>query len=48
MAIQISGKVKGLDGFNVSRILPNEQKRRVGPFVFFTTWGLQTLNPAKE
>lgn len=47
MAIQISGKVKDLDGFSVSRILPNEQKRMVGPFVFFDHMGPADFGPGE-
>ena len=47
MAIQISGKVKDIDGFSVSRVLPNEQTHMVGPFVFFDHVGPADLGPGE-
>lgn len=39
MAIILQGKVNDLDGFSVTRVLPNIQKRMIGPFVFFDHMG---------
>ncbi len=37
--ISLNGLQKDLDGFSVTRILPHQQKRMVGPFVFFDHMG---------
>jgi len=39
MAQIIEGKLTDLDGLSVSRILPNRQKRMVGPFIFLDHMG---------
>lgn len=39
MAQQIHGRSKDLDGFSVTRILPNQVKAMVGPFIFFDHMG---------
>jgi len=39
MARIIEGKTTHLDGISVSRILPNRQKRMVGPFIFLDHMG---------
>ncbi|MBI1261743.1 MAG: pirin family protein [Rhizobiales bacterium] len=46
--IVIRGKTKDLgDGFNVSRVLPQIERRAVGPFVFFDYFGPSELKPGK-
>lgn len=39
MAQLITGDIKDLDGFNVKRILPNQAKKMVGPFIFLDHMG---------
>ena len=45
MAIILQSKVNDLDGFSVTRVLPNIQKRMIGPFVFFDHMGLAQFTP---
>ncbi len=45
MARRINGKQKDLDGFSVTRILPNPQQRMVGPFIFFDHMGPAEFEP---
>ena len=47
MAYRLKSATKDLGGFNVSRILPNAQKRTVGPFVFIDHMG-PTVFPAGQ
>lgn len=39
MATRLSAKQHDIGGLYVKRILPNPEKRRVGPFVFFDHMG---------
>lgn len=39
MATLLAGAKKDLDGFSVTRVLPNRDKRMVGPFIFFDHMG---------
>ena len=39
MATLLQGRTKDLDGFSVTRILPNSTKRMVGPFIFLDHMG---------
>ncbi len=43
MAIELKGNRKPLDGFEVTRILPNFDKKMVGPFIFFDHMGPATF-----
>ena len=45
MAIRIEGLAKDLDGFSVNRILPNAQKKMVGPFIFLDHMGPAQFSP---
>jgi len=45
MAIELAGNRKPLDGFEVTRILPNFDKKMVGPFIFFDHMGPATFAP---
>lgn len=39
MAFELTANVKDLGGFSVKRVLPNPDKRTIGPFVFFDHMG---------
>lgn len=41
--IELEGKTKDLDGFQVTRILPHFRKRMVGPFIFLDHMGPATF-----
>src|SRR5690554_4227269 len=43
MAQLITGDMKDLDGFTVTRILPNVKKKMVGPFIFLDHMGPATF-----
>ncbi len=45
MAKKINGSKKDLDGFSVTRILPNLAKKMVGPFIFLDHMGPATFEP---
>ena len=46
--IPITGKAHDLgDGFFVTRLLPQAQRRSIGPFVFFDYFGPVTFAPGK-
>ena len=43
--IELTGQAKDLGGFMVSRLLPSNQLRSVGPFVFFDHFGPLEVRP---
>ena len=43
----ISSRKKDIGGFEVRRILPNEKRRMVGPFIFFDHMGPAVFPPGK-
>lgn len=45
MAIKLVGQPKDLDGFNVTRILPHQNKKMVGPFIFLDHMGPAQFAP---
>ena len=45
MANIIKGRTRDLDGFSVNRILPNTQKKMVGPFIFLDHMGPASFAP---
>ncbi len=47
MATRLNGDKKDLDGFSVTRILPNPAKKMVGPFIFLDHMGPATFEPGK-
>lgn len=47
MARLVKGVSKDLDGFSVTRILPNQSIRMVGPFIFFDHMGPATFSPGE-
>ena len=47
MATLLNGKKKDLDGFSVTRILPNPKKKMVGPFVFVDHMGPASFEPGE-
>ncbi|MBU2918104.1 pirin family protein [Psychrosphaera sp. F3M07] len=44
MAIQLKAKDHDLGGLTVKRVLPNQHKRMVGPFIFFDQMGPSTFH----
>lgn len=47
MATIITGDMKDLDGFSVNRILPNRDKKMVGPFIFLDHIGPADFAPGQ-
>ena len=47
MAIVLEGKFHDLGGLTVTRVLPNAQKRMVGPFIFFDHMGPSQFQPGQ-
>ncbi|MCG8672501.1 MAG: pirin family protein [Pseudomonadales bacterium] len=47
MSQLIPEKTKDLDGFSVTRILPNANKRMMGPFIFFDHMGPANFKPGE-